>query len=63
MSENLLIYELSQNGWTDDDTGSLLFPDSYSDPLPRINDARMELENIVIQAYPPKSNECKPVGS
>ncbi len=63
MSGNLLIYELSQNGWNDDDIGSLLFPDSYSDPLPRINDARMELEKIVIRAYPPKSNECKSVGS
>jgi hypothetical protein len=57
MSGNLVIYELSQNGWNDHDIGSLLFPDSYSDPLPRIKDARMELEEIVRQAYPPKSND------
>jgi len=63
MSGNLVIYELSQNGWNDHDIGSLLFPDSYSDPSLRINDARMELEEVVIQAYPPKSDECKSVGS
>jgi len=60
MSGNLVIYELAQNGWNDQDIGSVLFPDSYSDPLPRINGARMELEEFVIQAYPPKATSVNP---